>query len=114
MLADDVEMYHDKGGFVFKGAEAMTADYAVSCEARKQPDALVLAARAGGGQPAGRPGARPWRHPDRRAFVLRAQGRRSREKLVGRARFAQVWALGADGQWRLSRILSYGHGPAGK
>jgi hypothetical protein len=34
------------------------------------------------------------------------------EHLAGRARFAQLWELGADGQWRLSRVLSYAHGPA--
>ncbi len=33
------------------------------------------------------------------------------ETLAGRARFAQVWALTPDG-WRLSRVLSYAHGPA--
>ena len=31
------------------------------------------------------------------------------EKLAGRARFAMVWVLGADGKWRLSRVLSFGH-----
>jgi hypothetical protein len=34
------------------------------------------------------------------------------EKLAGKARFAMVWALGADGKWRISRILSYAHAAA--
>ena len=28
MLADDIEFYHDKGGFVFHNADEMAADYA--------------------------------------------------------------------------------------
>jgi len=39
-------------------------------------------------------------------------GAKGEEKLAGRARFAHVWALGADGKWRLSRILSFDHHPA--
>lgn len=31
------------------------------------------------------------------------------EKLVGKAKFAMVWVLGADGHWRVSRVLSYAH-----
>jgi len=38
MLADDVEFYHDKGGFVFRNAEAMVADYAKQCAERAKPD----------------------------------------------------------------------------
>src|SRR5918993_2508258 len=39
MLADDVEFYHDKGGFVFRNAEAMVADYSKQCSERQKPDA---------------------------------------------------------------------------
>src|SRR5215218_7695713 len=39
MITDDVEMYHDKDGFVFRGADQFVADYAKSCEARKAPGA---------------------------------------------------------------------------
>ena len=38
MLADDIEFYHDKGGFLFRGAEAMLADYAKNCAERTKPD----------------------------------------------------------------------------
>ena len=37
------------------------------------------------------------------------QGATGPEKLVGKARFAMVWVLGADGQLRVSRVLSYAH-----
>lgn len=33
-------------------------------------------------------------------------------KLVGRAGFSMVWVRGADGKWRVSRVLSYAHAPA--
>ena len=33
------------------------------------------------------------------------------EKLAGKARFAMVWKW-QDGQWKLSRVLSYAHGAA--
>ena len=39
MLAPDLEFYHDKGGFAFRDAEAMVADYAKTCAAKKTPDA---------------------------------------------------------------------------
>lgn len=31
------------------------------------------------------------------------------EHLAGRARFANLWVLGADDKWRLSRVFSYAH-----
>src|SRR5215213_1986280 len=39
MMADDIEMYHDKGGFVWRGADSAAADYAKSCAERKKPNA---------------------------------------------------------------------------
>src|ERR1044072_8643660 len=37
MVADDFEMVHDKGGFVFHDGAAFVADYAKDCEAKKPP-----------------------------------------------------------------------------
>lgn len=113
MLADDVEMYHDKGGFVFRSADEMVADYAKSCEARNKPDAwrsrrelvrpsLIV-------NPV--PGHGAMEIGDHQFYERKGDGP---EKLVGKAKFAQLWVLGADGAWRLSRIMSYSHGPAGK
>lgn len=39
-------------------------------------------------------------------------GKDRAEYLDGRARFTHVWLLQADGGWKMSRILSYGHRPA--
>lgn len=111
-LTDDVEMYHDKAGFNIHDAEEFVAIFAKDCARRQKP--------------------REWR--SRRELVpasLRVdpipgwgamqtgehlfyerEGVDGVEKLVGRARFAHVWVLGADRQWRVSRVLSYDHGPA--
>jgi hypothetical protein len=40
------------------------------------------------------------------------QGAEGPWKLVGKASFSMVWVLGADGKWRISRVLSYAHAPA--
>jgi hypothetical protein len=111
MLADDVEMYHDKGGFVYRSAAAMTADYAKNCEARKKPDAwrsrreLVREGHQVHPVPAHGAIQDGWHL----FYERKGDGP---EKRVGRARFTQLWALGPDGGWRLARIFSYAHGPA--
>jgi hypothetical protein len=40
------------------------------------------------------------------------QGAHGEWKLVGKASFSMVWVLGADGKWRVSRVLSYAHAAA--
>jgi hypothetical protein len=111
-LTDDVEMYHDKAGFNIRSAGDFVRIFADDCTRRQNP--------------------REWR--SRRELVpaslhvdpipgwgamqtgehlfYERHGVDGTEKLVGRARFAQVWVLGADRQWRVSRVLSYDHGPA--
>jgi hypothetical protein len=110
MLADDVEMYHDKGGFVIHSAAEMVADYRKSCEERKKPDAWrsrrELAAASLKVHPVPGHGA----IEEGEQFIYERKGD-GPEKRVGRARFAQLWVL-AEGSWRLSRIFSYDHGPA--
>lgn len=111
MLAPDVEMYHDKGGFVFRSSEVMVADYAKSCEARKKPDAWrsrrALVKESLSVDPV--PGHGAIQAGEHLFYERKGDGQ---EKLVGRARFAQLWVLGPDGSWRLSRIFSFAHGPA--
>ena len=112
MVTDDVEMYHDKDGFVFRGADEFVAAYAKNCEARKAPDAwrsrreLVPASLTV--DPV--PGFGAMEAGEHLFYERKGDGP---EKLVGRARFAMVWKL-EGGSWKLSRILSYGHGPAGQ
>lgn len=108
MLADDVEFYHDKGGFVFRNADAMVADYAKQCAGRMKPDAwrsrreLVAASLIV--DPV--PGHGAMEAGDHLFYERKGDGP---EKLVGKARFAMVWKW-QNGEWKLSRILSYAHG----
>lgn len=108
MIADDIEMYHDKGGFVWRGADGVIADYAKSCEERKKPDAWrsrrELVRETLRVDPV--PGHGAIEEGEHLFYERKGNGP---EKLAGRARFVQLWALGADGAWRLARIFSYGH-----
>lgn len=107
MLADDLEFYHDKDGFVFRDAETMVAAYARRCAERANPDAwrsrrelvrtgLIIDPVPGyGAMEAG----------DHSFYERKGDGP---ERLAGRARFTMVWAW-QDGVWKLSRVLSYAH-----
>ena len=108
MIADDIEMYHDKGGFVWRGADGVIADYTKTCAERKKPDAWrsrrVLVRESLRVDPV--PGHGAIEDGVHLFYERKGDGP---EKLAGRARFVQLWTLGADGQWRLARIFSYGH-----
>jgi len=110
MLADDLEFYHDKGGFVFRNADAMVTDYAKQCAERAKPDAwrsrreLVVSSLIV--DPV--PGHGAMEAGDHLFYERKGEGP---EKLVGRARFAMVWTWDGE-EWKLSRVLSFGHGPA--
>lgn len=108
MVADDLEMYHDKDGFVWHGADEAVAGYATGCEERRKPGAWRSRRElvAGTLRVDPIPGFGAMEAGEHVFYERKGDGP---EKLVGRALFAQVWALGADGQWRLSRILSYAH-----
>ena len=110
MLAPDVEFYHDKGGFIFRGAEAMVADYARNCAARAKPGAWrsrrELVAASLHIDPV--PGHGAIESGEHYFWERKGEGK---EKRVGYGRFTIVWALGSDG-WRLSRALSFAHRPA--
>lgn len=108
MMADDIEMYHDKGGFVWRGADAAVAGYAKSCEERKKPGAWrsrrELVRNSLRVDPVPGHGA----IEDGVHLFYERQGD-GPEKLAGRARFTQLWTLGADRRWRLARIFSFAH-----
>ncbi|HYD36351.1 MAG TPA: nuclear transport factor 2 family protein [Allosphingosinicella sp.] len=108
MMADDIEMYHDKGGFVWRGAEAAVADYSKSCEERKKPGAWrsrrELVRSSLRVDPV--PGHGAIEDGVHLFYERRGDGP---ERLAGRARFTQLWSLGADGRWRLARIFSFAH-----
>jgi hypothetical protein len=112
MLADDMEFYHDKDGLVAGNADAFVALFAKNCAERQKPGAwrsrreLVRASLHVDPVP-GHGAIEAGEH-----LFYERKGADGAEQLVGRARFAQVWALGRDGRWRLSRVLSFAHGPA--
>ncbi|HEY5724311.1 MAG TPA: nuclear transport factor 2 family protein [Allosphingosinicella sp.] len=111
MLTPDFEMYHDKGGVVARSSDSFVADYAKACEARKKPDAWrsrrALVESSLNVHPV--PGYGAIEDGEHLFYERQGDGP---EKLAGRARFTQVWALTPDG-WRLARVLSYAHAPAG-
>jgi hypothetical protein len=112
MLADDLEFYHDKGGFNARNADEFVAMFAKNCAERQDPKAwrsrreLVRSSLHVDPVP-GHGAMQAGEH-----LFYERKGVDGVEKLAGRARFAQVWALGADGRWRLSRVLSYAHAKA--
>jgi len=111
MLADDVEFYHDKGGFVFRNAEMMAADYEKNCVERAKPAAWrsrrELVASSLTVDPVPAFGA--IEAGEHLFYERKGDGP---EKLVGRSRFAMVWKW-EGGTWKLSRVLSFAHAPAG-
>ena len=94
MITPDLEFYHDKGGLM-AGADAFVADYARGCEARKKPDAWRSRRELAAGtmQVWPVPGYGAIETGEHLFYERRGDGP---EKLVGRARFAIVWALGTD------------------
>ncbi|HET9482637.1 MAG TPA: nuclear transport factor 2 family protein [Xanthomonadales bacterium] len=110
LLADDLEFYHDKDGFI-EGAETLVSGYAKRCEAAKAPGAwrsrreLVASTSIVDAIP----GVGAIHAGEHRFHERRGDGP---EKLVGRARFANLWTL-TPGGWKLARVFSYDHGPAG-
>ncbi len=109
LVTDDIEFYHDRDGLT-RGADAFVEDYRRFCTERQAPNAwrsrralvpeslIVNAVPGVGAIEAG----------EHLFYERRGEGA---EHLAGRARFAQLWVRAPDG-WRLSRVLSYAHGPA--
>ena len=110
LLAPDLEFYHDRQGLI-RGADRFVADYARFCAERQAPGAWrsrrELMAETLVVDPV--PGLGAIEAGEHVFYERQGDGP---ERLAGRARFAQLWVLGPDGQWRLSRVLSYSHRPA--
>lgn len=109
LLAPDLEFYHDRDGVV-RGADRFVADYQRFCTERQAPDAWrsrrALVPESLIVNPV--PGFGAIQAGEHLFYERRGDGP---ERLVGRARFANLWARTPDG-WRLSRVFSYAHGPA--
>lgn len=111
LLMPDLEFYHDRDG-VMRGAGRFVADYQRFCTERQAPDAWRSRR-----QPVAEgmivdpvPGYGAIQVGEHLFYERRGDGP---ERLVGRARFSQLWVRAPDG-WRLSRVFSYAHGPAGE
>jgi hypothetical protein len=107
MVTPDFEMYHDRDGVVATNADAFVNDYARSCTERRAPDAWrsrrELVASTLNVHPVPTSGA--IEDGEHVFYERRGDGP---ERLVGRARFTQLWRLTPDG-WRLARVFSYAH-----
>ena len=112
MLADDLEFYHDKDGYVAKSADDFMAAYKKNCASRLDRTAwrsrreLVAASL----QVDPVPGYGAMEAGDHRFYER--HGVDGAEKLAGQARFAMVWTLAPDGRWKLRRVLSFAHSAA--
>lgn len=107
MVTPDFEFYHDHDGVVATSAAPFIAEYGKDCEAKKQPDAWRSRRELTPGSLAvwPIPGYGAFEDGEHVFFERKGDGP---EKLVGRARFTQVWRLMPDG-WRLARVFSYDH-----
>lgn len=109
MITDDVEFYHDKGGFNVRKPEDFVAQYRQRCTDNANPANWRVRRELVPGSlhvdPI--PGWGAMEVGDH--LFYERHGVNAPEKLVGKAKFAMVWVLGADGKWRVSRVLSYAH-----
>lgn len=111
LVAPDIEFYHDRDGAT-RGADAFVGDYMRWCTERQAPNSWrsrrELVASSLVVDPV--PGVGAIQAGEHLFYERRGDGP---ERLAGRARFAQLWVRAPDG-WRLSRVFSYSHGPAGQ
>ncbi|HEV8592420.1 MAG TPA: nuclear transport factor 2 family protein [Pyrinomonadaceae bacterium] len=110
MFTDDVEFYHDKGGPTIGLDNLMNALKTGPCgnpDSRLRREAVAGTVRVfpmvKGGDVYG--AIISGEH----VFYVKQKGKP--EFLDGHAQFMQLW-LFKNGEWKMSRILSYDHGPA--
>jgi hypothetical protein len=112
MITDDVEFYHDKGGFNVRKPEDFVGQFEERCSKLSDPTSWrqrrELVESSLHVDPI--PGWGAMEIGDH--LFYERQGAEGPWKLVGKASFSMVWVLGADGKWRISRVLSYAHAPA--
>ncbi|WP_066799856.1 nuclear transport factor 2 family protein [Sphingomonas soli] len=107
LVTPDFEMYHDRDGVVATNGAAFVAMYAKQCEAKKASDAWrsrrALLPETLRVEPV--PGYGAIEEGEHLFYERKGDGP---EKLVGKARFVQLWKKSPD-DWRVARILSYAH-----
>jgi len=110
-LTPDLEFYHDRNGKIAGSAREFVDLYAKQCAAWSQPGAwrsrraLVESSL----NVEAVPGFGAIEEGDHLFYEHQGDGP---EKLSGKAHFVQLWQYGADGVWRLARVLSYSHAAA--
>jgi hypothetical protein len=107
MLAPDVEMYHDKDGFVLHGAAEFVADQRKTCAGWTEPGAWRSRRALVAGSLRVYPVPGYGAIEEGKHLFYERQGN-GLEKPAGRGRFAYVWKFGPSG-WQLARILSFAH-----
>lgn len=111
MLRPDVEFYHDKAGFNIHSADEFVANYEEKCRARDDPKSPRLRRQLVDSSYHVDP-VPGWGAIETGEHLFYEQdGATGPEKLLGKAAFAQLWVLGPDGKWRISRIFSIEHQP---
>jgi hypothetical protein len=113
MITDDVEFYHDRVGFNVRKPEDFVGQFEERCRQLSDPASWRQRRELVQGSlhvdPI--PGWGAMEIGDH--LFYERKGAVGEWKLVGKASFSMVWVLGADGKWRVSRVLSYSHRPAG-
>jgi hypothetical protein len=108
-IASDVEFYHDKGGITLgleKLLEITSKNLCGPNDFRLRREAVPGSVRVFPMERSGEVyGAII---SGQHVFYIRQAGQ---EKLDGLAKFTHLWLL-RDGEWKMTRILSYDHGPA--
>jgi hypothetical protein len=109
LVSDDLEFYHDRGGLMATRA-VFVEDYRKSCEAKKAPDAWRSRRELvpGSMRVYAIPGVGAVEEGAHLFYERQGDGP---EKLVGRARFSNLWRL-EEGHWRLARAFSIDHAAA--
>lgn len=112
MKTDDLEFYHDVGG-VSKGGAVVVESIAKNICGR--PDFRIRREAVEGSvrfYPM-RDGGKLYGAIVSGEHLFHETPKGGKEVLTGRARFTHMLLL-RDGQWKMSRVLSFDHGPAGK
>lgn len=110
LVADDMEFYHDQGGVVARSGDEFVAAIGKRCDGQKAPDSYrsrrELVEDSLEVHPV--PGYGAMEAGTHRFYERKGDGP---ESLAGIAKYAHVWQQ-VNGEWRLSRVMSYGHRPA--
>lgn len=108
LVADDLEFFHDKHGQTASSGAQFVETIAGMCARQATGEDYrarrELVADTSQVYPMQGYGAL---HTGVHRFYMLEPGKP--ERLVETGRFANLWQQGADGQWRLSRVLSYDH-----